>query len=173
METAEAINTYHFAEPPEWLPKGLRKRLENGESLTYRGSFSKAEKLVLKKRIPVAPSVWMPKHRVMSTGIMAGSKWSNDITPYSAGIMDASFFPGIQTVIVCATPQTSKSETINNCIGYMSDMDPGPAMMLSIFLAMSSGIFSLTSSCPAVTWVISKNMSGPFPASKALLYFAS
>jgi len=127
--TAENIKTYRLEQVPEWLPVELKKRLADEGRLVLRGRFSGAEKLVLKKRRRTAPSKWMPKHRVMTTGPLAGSKWDNDLTPYLAGIMDASFFPGVQTIILCATPQTGKSEAVNNCLGYLADADPGPAMV--------------------------------------------
>ena len=120
---------FHLEQAPEWLPGELKKRLADEGRLVLRGRFSVAEKLVLKKRRRVAPSVWMPKHRVMSMGPLSGSKWDNDLTPYLPGIMDASFFPGVQTVILCATPQTGKSEAVNNCLAYIADADPGPAML--------------------------------------------
>jgi len=128
MQAAENIKTIELDQSPEWLPGSLFGQLEVSGRLVLSGAFSRADRLVLKKRRRVAASDWMPRHRVMSNGILAGSKWSNDLTPYTAGIMDASFFPGVQTIIACATPQTGKSEAVNNCIGFASDMDPGPAM---------------------------------------------
>jgi Bacteriophage tail assembly protein len=54
----------------------------------------------------------------------------NDVTPYLAGIMDASFFPSVQTIILCKAPQVGGSENVNNCIGYAIDRDPGPVMVI-------------------------------------------
>jgi len=126
---AENIKSYRIEGVPEWLPVGLRDQAAADGGLRIAGRFSRAEKLVLKKRRRVRPSAWMPKHRVMSVGPLAGSKWDNQLTPYLTGIMDASFFPGVQTVILCATPQTGKSEAVNNCLGYLAAADPGPAMV--------------------------------------------
>ena len=54
--------------------------------------------------------------------------WRNQVTPYLAGIMDASFFPSVQTTIICAAQQTGKSESVHNCIGYAIDREPGPVL---------------------------------------------
>ena len=57
-------------------------------------------------------------------------KWKNDVTPYLAGIMDASFFQSVQTIIICEAPQVGKTEAVLNCIGYAIDRDPGPVLCI-------------------------------------------
>jgi phage terminase large subunit GpA-like protein len=57
-------------------------------------------------------------------------KWKNSVTPYLAGIMDASFFPSVREITICAPPQSGKSESIINCIGYAIDSAPGPLIMV-------------------------------------------
>jgi hypothetical protein len=36
-------------------------------------------------------------------------RWRNSTVPYAAGILDASFFPSVQEIVVCAAPQTGKT----------------------------------------------------------------
>lgn len=110
-----------------WLPPGIRARLTTVDPLVIDSAFTAAEKKILKKRLRIPVSLWAAKHRTITMGSLAGP-WKNEITPYLTGIMDASFFPSVQTVIVCATPQTGKSESVHNCIGYAIDRAPGPAL---------------------------------------------
>ncbi|HEC04620.1 MAG TPA: hypothetical protein ENI84_00280 [Thiothrix sp.] len=90
--------------------------------------FSRPEARVFRRprRIPV--SQWAERHRVVTRGPLEGTRWRNSTTPYLAGIMDASFFPSVETIIIVAAPQVGKSALVDTCIGYVADRDPGPVL---------------------------------------------
>jgi len=97
-----------------------------GESLSVE--FSRAERAIMRRRRRIPVGEWARKHRVMTMGRFRGSRWQGDVTPYLDGIMDASFHPSVEEVYLCATPQTGKSESILNCLGYAIDRAPGPIL---------------------------------------------
>ncbi|MBW2345622.1 MAG: phage terminase large subunit family protein [Deltaproteobacteria bacterium] len=107
----------------------VRHDVGRGEAVTYSFRFSDAERKIYRKRKHMPVSKWCERHRVITMGRMPG-KWKNEITPCLAGIMDASFFPSVETTIVCAADQGGKSESVNNCIGYAIDRDPGPTLFV-------------------------------------------
>ncbi len=55
-------------------------------------------------------------------------KWKNLFTPYLVGIMDAAGTPGVETVIICKSPQTGGSESGHNIVGWCIDRSPGPVL---------------------------------------------
>ena len=91
--------------------------------------LTRAERKIfkLKKRIPV--SEWAERNRVLTTAKSSGP-WKNERAPHLAGIMDAAGFPSVQTVILCAGPQTGKSESVHNFVGYCIDLAPGPVLYI-------------------------------------------
>jgi phage terminase large subunit GpA-like protein len=103
----------------------------HGGAKTVRLSlrFSAAERKIFRKRRKIPVSRWTEQHRVVTMSVLPG-RWDNSVTPYLAGIMDASFFPSVREIDICAAPQTGKSEAVNNCIGYAVDRAPGPAIMV-------------------------------------------
>lgn len=117
---------------PEWLPEEVRLRLlrqvrRAGGRLTYTARFSRGERAALRHRKPVPVSEWSARHRILHMSAIPG-RWHNDITPYLSGIMDASFFPGVEEIIQCKGPQSGGSEAVHNCIGYAADRRPGPTL---------------------------------------------
>lgn len=112
----------HIPNSFSWLPAG-----QGGEETRIKFRFSAAERRVFQKRRPIPVSQWAERHRVVTMGSLKG-RWRNQVTPYMAGIMDASFFPSVQTVIICKAPQVGGSEAVNNCVGYAVDRDPGPVL---------------------------------------------
>ena len=112
---------------PSWLPGMLADQLLKSGKLEYFGKFTPAEKKVLRRRKQIPVSRWCEKHRVVTTGGLPG-RWKNRVTPYIAGVMDASFFSSVREITVCAAPQVAKSEAVNNCIGYAVDRAPGPVL---------------------------------------------
>ncbi len=111
--------------PPAWLPAELRGK----GKIVHTFRFTKGERHVFRKRKKIKPSEWAEKHRVLTMSTLPGL-WRNDVTTYLAGIMDASFHPAVQTVVICKTPQTGGTESILNCIGYAIDRDPGPVLFV-------------------------------------------
>jgi phage terminase large subunit GpA-like protein len=98
---------------------------QHGGSISIR--FSKGEKKVLRRRRPVPVSQWAERHRVVEMSSIPG-KWKNIFTPYLVGIMDAAGTPGVETVIICKSPQTGGSESGHNLVGWCIDRSPGPVM---------------------------------------------
>jgi phage terminase large subunit GpA-like protein len=105
----------------KWKPEGAPR--------VHRFCPASAERKALRRRRAVPVSKWAERHRVLTMSSMPG-KWRNDVTPYLAGIMDASFSPCVQEVDVCAAPQVGKRELVNHGIGYAIDRQPGPAMFV-------------------------------------------
>ena len=89
------------------------------------GTWYPDDKKSLKKQKQIPVSQWAEKHRIVPDDSSVPGKWKNATTPYLAGIMDASFFPSVQEFIICAPPQTGKSDCVNNCIGYGADRKRG------------------------------------------------
>lgn len=118
--------TIHIPNDTPWLPPALR---HTTEPVRYTFRFSSAERKILRKRKKIPASKWCEQHRVVTMSVLPG-KWKNEITPYLVGIMDASFFSSVREIVICAAPQTGKSEAVNNCIGYAIDRSPGPAIMV-------------------------------------------
>lgn len=112
---------------PAWMPASLIKKCGGRVSTRFR--FSDGERLVLRKRKPDLASVWTEKHRVVRMSSIPG-KWRHIVTPYIPAILDAATYPGIETTIICKSPQTSGSETGFNLLGYATDHLPGPAMVV-------------------------------------------
>ncbi len=108
-----------------WLPPAMRRALGTG----YSFRFSAPERVVLRRQKYLTPSVWAEKRRVVRMSSLPG-RWQNLFTPYLTGLMDAARFPGVQTVILCKTPQTGGSEAGLNILGQMIEMSPGPAMVV-------------------------------------------
>lgn len=107
---------------PAWMPEELR-----GRAWAFKYRYSRAERNVYRKRRRIPVSQWAERHRSITMGAVQGP-WRNSTTPYLAGIMDASFFSSVETVIICAADQMGKSEAVNNCIGYAIDRAPGPVL---------------------------------------------
>jgi len=120
------IQTIHIPRSAPWLPPSLLKI--PGE-IRYRLTISDAEKRTFRKHRKIPASQWSEMYRYVTMSVLPG-KWRNDVTPHLAGIMDASFFPSVQTIILCKAPQVGGSESVNNCIGYAIDRDPGPVLFI-------------------------------------------
>lgn len=115
---------------PHWLPPAVARAAadylrQHGGSISIR--FAKGEKKVLRRRRPVPVSQWAERHRVVEMSSIPG-KWKNIFTPYLVGIMDAAGTPGVETVIICKSPQTGGSESGHNLVGWCIDRSPGPVM---------------------------------------------
>ena len=92
--------------------------------------FSQPERRVMRRKKAIRPSVWAEKYRVLPDNAAEPGPWKNWRLPYAAGIMDASFFESVQEIIVCAAPQTGKSEINYTCLGYATDRRPGNALIV-------------------------------------------
>lgn len=92
--------------------------------------FTRQEKRILRRKKPMRPSVWCEKHLRLPRDAPVPGPWRNLLVPYTAGIMDASFFPSVEEIIVCAAPQTAKTTMVYNCLEYAADRKPGNAMVV-------------------------------------------
>lgn len=82
-------------------------------------------RLNLRKRQQCPVSQWVERHRVVPPDSPIPGFWRNCTTPYLSGIMDAVMFPSVQDVVVCAPPQTGKTDLALNIVGYTADRLPG------------------------------------------------
>jgi len=112
-----------------WVPESVRERVRSEGAVAHRSGFSKAERRILRKRPRIPVSQWAEQHRWVRVSSRAG-QWSNAVTPYLAGVMDAIGHPSVRDVTICAAPQTGKTEATYNALGYWIDRDPGPALVV-------------------------------------------
>lgn len=96
-----------------------------GSAISFR--FCKGERKIMRRRKAIPVSQWAERHRILEMSSIPG-KWKNLFTPYLSGIMDAAGTPGVETVIVCKSPQTGGSEAGHNLVGWCIDRSPGPVM---------------------------------------------
>lgn len=74
---------------------------------------------------------WSDKYRRLSPENSAeAGQWRTSRTPYLKEIMDAFTDPKLHRLAVVASSQVGKTEMEMNMIGYMIDIDPGPAMFV-------------------------------------------
>jgi phage terminase large subunit GpA-like protein len=122
------IRTRRLSLPiPAWMPTALVARCGGNVHCVFR--FSDAERAILRKRKPEAPSLWAEKNRVVRMSSIPG-RWQNIITPYLTPMMDALRFPGVEKGIVCKGPQTGVTEGAVNILGHAAEYMPGPAMII-------------------------------------------
>lgn len=93
----------------------------------YSFSPTRSERKTLKKKKQIPVSEWAEKNRVLTMSSSPGP-WKNERTPYLVGIMDAAGRSFVHTVIICASPQSGKSECVHNFIGSRIDLAPGSAL---------------------------------------------
>lgn len=111
---------------PGWMRSSLRAKAEKGR-VSCRARFSDGERRAMRWSAPMPVSAWAEKYRIVENSSIRGS-WQNIFTPYLVGVMDASNLPGVETVILCKSPQTGGSEAGHNIVGYCIDRLPGPVM---------------------------------------------
>lgn len=95
--------------------------------IRHKFRFSKGERKIFERRRPIPVSEWAEKYRVLEMSAIPG-RWRNLFTPYLVGIMDAAGKSGVETVIICKSPQTGGSEAGHNLVGWCIDRCPGPVM---------------------------------------------
>lgn len=118
--------TVHLSRSAPWLPQSLLAMSSPG---TFRISWSDPERKIFRKRRRIPVSAWCERYRYLTMSVLPG-RWKNDITPYLAGIMDASFYSSVRQVGICKAPQVGGTESVLNCIGYAIDRDPGPTLCI-------------------------------------------
>ena len=86
---------------------------------------------LLKPPEKITTSEWAEKHRILDskTSAMPG-KWSNAVTPYLVGIMDAFDDYLIEQIVFCKPTQCGGSEALINMICHIIDQDPSPTLVV-------------------------------------------
>ena len=120
------LSTINIPRTAPWLPPSI---LESPDQIRYKTRLPESVRKIFRKVKKRRPSVWCEHHRVVTMSSRPG-RWKNNVTPYLAGVMDASFFVSVRQIAICAAPQTGKSEAVNNCIGVAIDQEPGPVIMV-------------------------------------------
>jgi len=115
---------------PAWL-SGFALQATPDKPVKMTVKWSRGEKKMLRKKRDIRPSKWVENHIVLPQDSPMPGRWKNDTTPYLAGIMDASFFDSVQEIIVCAAPQTGKTQCVINCLGYAADRKPGNVLWVA------------------------------------------
>lgn len=77
----------------------------------------------------ITVSQWAERYRIVTEGQSLGP-WTNSYAPYLVGPMDTWCQPHVRKVILRFAPQTGKTQIALNCLGYVIDQDPGPAMYI-------------------------------------------
>lgn len=99
-----------------------RKRTRNLFVNTIKRTLKKPEKLTV--------SEWAEKYRILDESSNFKGKWSNDITPYMIGIMDAFNDPYIQEINFCKPTQVGGTEAMLNMLGWIIMNDAAPTMIV-------------------------------------------
>jgi len=84
----------------------------------------------LKKPDKLTVSEWAEKSRILDEASNFRGRWSNDITPYLAGVMDAFNDPYIQEINFCKPTQVGGTEAMLNMLGWIIVNDPSPTMII-------------------------------------------
>lgn len=86
----------------------------------------------------LAVSEWADAHRYLSAESSAEpGRWRTERAEYLRGILDAFSDPLVETVVVQASAQVGKTETLNNVVGYFIDQDPAPMQVVQPDLKMA------------------------------------
>lgn len=92
--------------------------------------FKTVIKRVLKKPEKLTVSQWAERFRVLDESSNFSGKWSNDITPYMIGVMDAFNDPYIQEINFVKSTQVGGTEAMLNMLGWIIMNDPAPTMIV-------------------------------------------
>lgn len=75
-------------------------------------------------------SQWAEKYRVLDDSSNISGKWSNSVTPYLVGIMDAINDPYIREIYFCKSSQIGGTEALINILCYLIMEQPAPSMIV-------------------------------------------
>lgn len=92
--------------------------------------FQRTIKRLLLRPEELTVSQWAEKYRVLDDSSNISGKWSNSVTPYLAGIMDAFNDPYAREIYLCKGSQLGGTEALINILCYLISEDPGPAMIV-------------------------------------------
>lgn len=75
-------------------------------------------------------SQWAERFRILDGASNLKGRWSNDITPYLKGIMDALNDPDIRKIFFCKAAQIGGTEALINMLCYIIHQAPAPTMIV-------------------------------------------
>lgn len=99
-----------------------KQRTRNLFVNTIRAALKAPEKLTV--------SQWAEKYRILDESSNFSGKWSNDITPYLVGIMNAFNDPYIQEINFVKPTQVGGTEAMLNMLGWIIMDNPSPTMII-------------------------------------------
>ncbi len=83
-------------------------------------------------------SEWADQERKLSPESSAEpGNWSTDRAPYQREIMDSVKDPNLEGIAVMTSAQVGKTEMLNNIVGYFTDHDPCPMLIVQPTLSMA------------------------------------
>ncbi len=103
-----------------------RKRSRKKTGALFRRTLRKC--LAVQEEMTV--SQWAEKYRILDESSNLSGKWSNTVTPYLVGIMDAFNDPHIREIYLCKGTQLGGTEVLINMLGYIICEEPGPTMIV-------------------------------------------
>ena len=92
--------------------------------------FTNVIRRVLQKPEKLTVSQWAERFRILDESSNFSGKWSNDITPYLVGIMDAFNDPYIEEINLVKSTQLGGTEALLNMLGWIIMNDPSPTMIV-------------------------------------------
>lgn len=92
--------------------------------------FKRVIRHTLAKPEELTVSQWAEKYRVLDDSSNISGKWSNSVTPYLVGIMDAINDPYIREIYFCKSSQIGGTEALINILCYLIMEQPAPTMIV-------------------------------------------
>ena len=78
----------------------------------------------------ITVSEWAERYRVLPRQSAIPGPWSNRLTPYAVGVMDAFNDPAVERITIMASVQSAKTESAYNMLGWAICQDPAPALVI-------------------------------------------
>lgn len=94
------------------------------------GLFRRVIRKSLKKPEELTVSQWAEKYRILDESSNLSGRWSNDVTPYLIGIMNALNDDYIREIYLCKGSQLGGTEVLINMLMYIVDKSPAPTMIV-------------------------------------------
>lgn len=92
--------------------------------------FQRVIRQGLKRPEELTVSQWAEKYRILDDSSNLSGRWSNDVTPYLVGIMDAFNNPYIREIYFCKSSQIGGTEALINILCYLIMEQPAPTMIV-------------------------------------------
>lgn len=108
------------------MPSGERQRSRK----RTRNLFILILRKTLKKPEQITVSQWAAQYRILDETSNFKGSWSNDVTPYLVGIMDAFNDPYIREINFCKPTQVGGTEVMINILGWIIVQDPSATMIV-------------------------------------------